>query len=221
MQVFLALLVSSSALLLLQLHGCCASAKAWKVLKNDATELLPENRERSSRAQQEPTAQSSNNHTINNNNNNNRAKHGGRNANTVSYSASELSCRELRSTRYITDGSCRSAKPVKELVCSGQCMPAHLLPNSILRGKWWRSSTLDYRCIPAHSRTQRVQLHCPNGNTRTYKIRAVTACKCKRYRREHNQSDTKEVPKPQRSKKHSRSSQDRSKSNAPLTNNSY
>ncbi|KAI4807208.1 hypothetical protein KUCAC02_027035 [Chaenocephalus aceratus] len=87
-----------------------------------------------------------------------------RSADTVSYSASELSCRELRSTRYITDGSCRSAKPVKELVCSGQCMPAHLLPNSIGRGKWWRGSTTDYRCIPAHSRTRRVQLHCPNGN---------------------------------------------------------
>lgn len=135
--------------------------------------------------------------------------------------ASELSCRELRSTRYITDGSCRSAKPVKELVCSGQCMPAHLMPNSIVRGKWWRSSASDYRCIPAHSRTRRVQLQCPNGNTRTYKIRVVTSCKCKRFRPHHNQSVPKEVPKPQRNKKHSRLSQDRSKNNTPLMGNSY
>ncbi|KAM7370472.1 hypothetical protein PAMP_010019 [Pampus punctatissimus] len=223
MQVSVALLVSSAALLVLQ--GCCTAVKGWKVLKNDATEILPEYRE-NSRTPQEAILQPSNGNNNNNNNNNNntmnnRAKNGGRATNTVSYSASELSCRELRSTRYITDGSCRSAKPVRELVCSGQCMPAHLMPNSIVRGKWWRSSASDYRCIPAHSRTRRVQLQCPNGNTRTYKIRVVTSCKCKRFRPHHNQSVPKEVPKPQRNKKHSRLSQDRSKNNTPLMGNSY
>ena len=99
-------------------------------------------------------------------------------------------------------------------------MPAHLLPNSIVRGKWWRSSASDYRCIPAHSRMQRVQLQCPNGNSRTYKIRVVTSCKCKRYSRHHNQSEAKEVPKPRR-KKHSRLSQGRNKNNTPLLGNSY
>ncbi|XP_028263839.1 sclerostin [Parambassis ranga] len=213
MQVSVALLVSSSALLLLQ--GCCTAVKGWKVLKNDATEILPEYRE-SARTPQEAMPQASNGSS---NTMNNRAKGGGRTANTVSYSASELSCRELRSTRYITDGSCRSAKPVRELLCSGQCLPAHLMPNSILRGKWWRSNASDYRCIPAHSRTRRVQLQCPNGNTRTYKIRVVTSCKCKRFRPHHNQSEAKEVPKTQRSKK--RSSQDRNKNSTPLTGNSY
>lgn len=135
--------------------------------------------------------------------------------------ASELSCRELRSTRYITDGSCRSAKPVKELVCSGQCMPSHLMPNFIARGKWWRSNASDYRCIPAHSRMRRIQLHCPNGNSRTYKIRVVTSCKCKRFRTHHNQSEAKEVPKRQRNKKHSRLPQDRNKNNTPVVDNSY
>lgn len=217
MQVSVALLVSSSVLLLLLLQGCCAAVKEWKVLKNGATEMLPDYRE-NTRTPQEMTRASSggNNNTLNN-----RAKHGGRAANTNSYSASELSCRELRSTRYITDGSCRSAKPVKELVCSGQCMPAHLLPNSIMRGKWWRSSASDYRCIPAHSRTRRVQLQCPNGNTRTYKIRVVTSCKCKRFRPHHNQSEVKDIPKPQRNKKRSRLSQDRSKNNTPLMDNTY
>lgn len=215
MQVSVALLVSSSALLLLQ--GCCAAVKGWKGLKNDATELLPEYTESSRSPQEEAMLRASNG----SNSVNNRAKSGGRTANTVSYSASELSCRELRSTRYITDGSCRSAKPVRELVCSGQCLPAHLMPNSIVRGKWWRSSASDYRCIPAHSRTRRVQLQCPSGNTRTYKIRVVTSCKCKRFRPHHNQSVAKEVPRTQRNKKHSRSSQDRSKNNTPLTGNSY
>ncbi|XP_070707980.1 sclerostin [Pempheris klunzingeri] len=219
MQVSVALLVSSSALLLLQ--GCCTAVKGWKVLRNDATEILPEYRE-NTRTPQEATLQASNGSNNNHSNSmNNRAKNGGRSANTVSYSASELSCRELRSTRYITDGSCRSAKPVKELVCSGQCMPAHLMPNSIARGKWWRSSASDYRCIPAHSRTRRVQLHCPNGNTRTYKIRVVTSCKCKRFRPHHNQSVPKEIPKRQRNKKHSRLPEDRSKNNTPLMGNSY
>ncbi|XP_035514780.1 sclerostin [Morone saxatilis] len=224
MQVSLAILLSSSALLLLQ--GCCTAVKGWKVLKNDATEILPEYRE-DTRTPHEAIIQAANGSNNNNNNNNNsntmnnRAKNGGRTAITVSYSASELSCRELRSTRYITDGSCRSAKPVKELVCSGQCMPSHLMPNSIARGKWWRSNASDYRCIPAHSRTRRFQLQCPNGNTRTYKIRVVTSCKCKRFRPHHNQSEAKEVPKRQRNKKHSRSSQDRNKNNTPLMGNSY
>ncbi|KAM3591822.1 uncharacterized protein V6R79_007948 [Siganus canaliculatus] len=218
-----ALLVSSSLLLLL-LQGCCTAVRGWKVLKNDATEILPEYRENARTPAQEATqatnGSSSSSNNNNNNNMNNRAKSGGR-MNTITYSASELSCRELRSTRYITDGSCRSAKPVKELVCSGQCMPAHLMPNSIARGKWWRSNASDYRCIPAHSRTKRVQLQCPNGNTRTYKIRVVTSCKCKRFRPHHNQSEAKEVPKRQRNKKHSRSPQDRSKNDTPLTENSY
>uniref|UniRef100_A0A3Q0S9I2 Sclerostin n=1 Tax=Amphilophus citrinellus TaxID=61819 RepID=A0A3Q0S9I2_AMPCI len=219
MQVSVALLVSSSAFLLLQ--GCCTAVKGWKVLKNDGTEILPEDRE-NTRTPLEAILQPTNGNNNNNSNAvNNRAKNGGRTANTVSYSASEVSCRELRSTRYITDGSCRSAKPIRELVCSGQCLPAHLMPNSILRGKWWRSSASDYRCIPAHSRTRRVQLQCPNGNTRTYKIRVVTSCKCKRFRPHHNQSVAKEVPKTQRSRKHSRLSQDRSKNNTPLTGNSY
>ncbi|XP_003961087.1 sclerostin [Takifugu rubripes] len=210
MQVSLVLLVSSSALVLLQ--GCCTAARGWKVLKNDATEILPDYRERSPH---EPMTQAANSSS----NGGNRAKSGGRSTSSVTYSASELSCRELRSTRYVTDGSCRSAKPIKELVCSGQCLPAHLMPNTIGRGKWWRSNTSEYRCIPAHSRTRRIQLQCPNGNTRTYKIRIVTSCKCKRFRAHHNQSEAKEVLRRQRSKK--RTSQGRSKNNTPLIDNSY
>ncbi|MBN3308740.1 sclerostin [Amia ocellicauda] len=214
MQVSMALW---SVLLLLLLQGYCSAARGWKGLKNDATEIIPEYSEDPQPPQApQPPAQS--NSTMN------RAKHGGRTAtaNTETYAASELSCRELRSTRYITDGPCRSAKPVKELVCSGQCVPSHLLPNSILRGKWWRHSATDYRCIPAHSRTQRVQLHCPHGHNRTYKIRVVTSCKCKRYSRHHNQSEVKEAsPKPRRNKKRSRLPQDRSKTNTPEMGNSY
>uniref|UniRef100_A0A3Q3VWT6 Sclerostin n=1 Tax=Mola mola TaxID=94237 RepID=A0A3Q3VWT6_MOLML len=191
---------SFSALLLL-LQGCCTAVKGWKVLRNGATEILPDFTQ-------------------------GRQRSPGLSSPSISRlsswdGASELSCRELRSTRYITDGSCRSAKPTKELVCSGQCMPSRLMPNSIARSKWWRNAASEYRCVPAHSRTRRIQLHCPNGNTRTYKMRMVTSCKCKRFRPHHNQSEVKEVPRRQRNKKHSRSSQDRSKTNAPRTGNSY
>ncbi|XP_062859845.1 sclerostin [Trichomycterus rosablanca] len=229
MQVsWLVLLMYRSAVLLL-LQGCCFSADTggWKELKNDATEIIPDYT-----AHPEPQIQSINNNNNNNNiinkNNNtmNDAKNGGRrqSANTPAYDASELSCRELRSTRYITDGSCRSAKPVKELVCSGQCLPAHLMPNSILRSKWWRSNSSDYRCIPAHYRLQRIQLQCPNGNSRTYKIRVVTSCKCKRFSRHHNQSDAKEQSsqKTRRNKKPTRLQQARGRSReTALSSNSY
>lgn len=81
----MALLVSSSAFLLLQ--GCCTAVKGWKVLKNDGTEILPERRENTPL---EAILQPSNSNNNNNNNNsnamNNRAKNGGRAANAVSYS---------------------------------------------------------------------------------------------------------------------------------------
>ncbi|MEQ2217547.1 hypothetical protein XENOCAPTIV_014325 [Xenoophorus captivus] len=225
MQVSVALIVSSSALLLLRLQGCCAAAKGWKEIRSGATGISP-NRRENARPPYEAILQTSNNNNNNNNNNNtvnNRAKNGGRTStsSSTSYSVSEMSCRELRSTRYITDGSCRSAKPIRELLCSGQCLPAHLMPNSIVRGKWWRNSAADYRCIPAHSRTRRVQLQCPNGNARTYKIRMVTSCKCKRFRPHHNQSVAKEVPKRQPNRKHNRLSQDRSSNSTPLLDNAY
>ncbi|TSK14709.1 Sclerostin [Bagarius yarrelli] len=221
----------SAVLLLLQ--GCLsAAAGGWRELKNDATELNPEYTDRT--AHTEYQLQPSANNTMN------EAKNGGRRQsdNSPTYGnlfslfsslcpcveASELSCRELRSTRYITDGSCRSAKPVNELVCSGQCLPAHLMLNSILRSKWWRSSPSDFRCIPAHYRVQRVQLHCPNGNSRTYKIRVVTSCKCKRFTRHHNQSDAKDLTslRTRQNKKRARLQQTRGRSREPtISSNSY
>ncbi|MEE6514132.1 hypothetical protein FKM82_022122, partial [Ascaphus truei] len=138
--------------------------------------------------------------------------------------ASDFSCRELRSTQHITDGPCRSSKPIKELVCSGQCLPSHLLPNSIGRGKWWRQSATDYRCVPAHSHTQRVQLACPENEVRTYKVRVATACRCKRYTRFHNQSQLKDVgrdPAGSPKNKKPRPAGPRSKSNQHELENAY
>lgn len=124
----------------------------------------------------------------------------------LSADVSEYSCRELHFTRYVTDGPCRSAKPVTELVCSGQCGPARLLPNAISRGKWWRPNGPDFRCIPDRYRAQRVQLLCPGGAApRARKVRLVASCKCKRLTRSHNQSELKdfgpEAARPQKGRK--------------------
>lgn len=124
----------------------------------------------------------------------------------LSADVSEYSCRELHYTRFVTDGPCRSAKPVTELVCSGQCGPARLLPNAIGRVKWWRPNGPDFRCIPDRYRAQRVQLLCPGGAApRARKVRLVASCKCKRLTRFHNQSELKdfgpETARPQKGRK--------------------
>ncbi|XP_029429573.1 sclerostin [Rhinatrema bivittatum] len=181
-------------------------------LKNDATEVIPE-----LAAKDKEPEESAYNNTMN------RAKYGGRYQPRISdpKEASDFRCRELHSTRYVTDGPCRSTKPVKELVCSGQCVPSYLLPNSIGRGKWWRQSATDYRCVPAHSRAQRIQLACPGEAGRTYKYQVVTSCRCKRYTRSHNQSQLKDLGKdairPPKNKK-PRLSRIRSKSHHELEN---
>ncbi|XP_061080940.1 sclerostin-like [Conger conger] len=215
MQVSTALVYSGSLLLVLQ--GCFSAARGWRVFKNDATENIPDYTEET-RSPEEPLQRANN--TLN------RAKQGVRSpggrrfsGNSESYGSSELSCREVRLTHYVTDGSCRSAKPVQELVCAGQCVPAHLLPNSILRGKWWRGGGPEFRCVPAHSRVRRVQLHCAAGGRRNHKIRIATSCKCKRYTRQHNQSEARTPPRPHGNKRRSRGHQDQSRNNSPETGN--
>ncbi|XP_018608298.1 sclerostin isoform X1 [Scleropages formosus] len=205
---------TSTFILILLLQGCWS--QGWKVFRNDATEIIPEDSEDQKVPFEEPQLS---------NNTMNRPGHVRRRVQeTPLLDASELSCQELRSTRYITDGSCRSTKPVKELMCSGQCVTSHLLPNSILRAKWWKTSTSDYRCVPAHIRTQRVQLHCPHGHRRTYKVRAVTSCKCKRYSNLHNQSEAKDIPaglRPRRNKKRTLLLPQGRGSNRRMTGNAY
>lgn len=125
----------------------------------------------------------------------NQARNRGRHPSSVpSEEQGEVGCRELRSTKYISDGQCTSLNPVKELVCAGECLPAHLLPNWIGggTGKYWsRRETQEWRCVIDRTRTQRIRLQCQDGSSRTYKITVVTSCKCKRYSRQHNNSGHK------------------------------
>ncbi|KAM6909953.1 sclerostin domain-containing protein 1a [Xenentodon cancila] len=164
----------------------CILLRSCQAFKNDATELLF-----SHVSAQGPELQS--NVSLN------RARTGGRGAGHAApdrAERSQIGCRELRSTKYISDGHCTSINPIKELVCTGECLPAHMLENWIggTRGrKFWarRSSNHDWRCVNDKTRTQRIQLQCQDGSTRTYKITVVTSCKCKRYSRQHNESGNK------------------------------
>ncbi|XP_028985525.1 sclerostin domain-containing protein 1a [Betta splendens] len=129
----------------------------------------------------------------------NRARAGGRGVGRAEHDRGEpnqIGCRELRSTKYISDGHCTSINPIKELVCAGECLPANMLQNWIggaYGRKFWsrRSSSQDWRCVNDKTRTQRIQLQCQDGSTRTYKITVVTSCKCKRSSRQHNESGNK------------------------------
>uniref|UniRef100_A0A8C9BMB1 Sclerostin domain-containing protein 1 n=1 Tax=Phocoena sinus TaxID=42100 RepID=A0A8C9BMB1_PHOSS len=184
----------------------CILMKSCLAFKNDATEILY------SHVVKPVPAQPSNNSTMN------QARNGGRHFSDTGLDRNrtqstgqnhlqlfpgaflrqlqearvQVGCRELRSTKYISDGQCTSISPLKELVCTGECLPLPVLPNWIGGGygtKYWsRRSSQEWRCVNDKTRTQRIQLQCQDGSTRTYKITVVTACKCKRYTRQHNES---------------------------------
>ncbi|CAL1584139.1 unnamed protein product [Knipowitschia caucasica] len=163
-------------------------ALAGCTVQNDGTEKL--DRPAAAVVVEEPRAEESN-----------QARNGGRRNLENSRSGpdqSQVGCRELRSTKYISDGQCTSVNPIKELVCAGECLPSHLLPNWIgggtsSSGRYWsRRDTVEWRCVIDRTRTQRIQLQCQDGSARTYKITVVTSCKCKRYSRQQNDSAHKQ-----------------------------
>ncbi|KAM9724483.1 sclerostin domain-containing protein 1a [Menidia menidia] len=171
----------------------CILLRSCQALKNDATEMLTFPR---GGAPPPPGPDAHSNASPN------RARNGGRGAVSGAGGApdrgerSQIVCRELRSTKYISDGQCTSINPIKELVCAGECLPAQMLDNWIGGGAhgrkfWARRSGQDWRCVNDKTRTQRIRLQCQDGSARTYKITAVTSCKCKRYSRQHNESGHK------------------------------
>ncbi|XP_019734261.1 sclerostin domain-containing protein 1a [Hippocampus comes] len=169
----------------------CILLRSSQALNNDATEhaggLLPEVGPPQEDAKQGNVSL-------------NRARAGGRAAGRDRSERSQMGCRELRSTKYISDGHCTSIHPIKELVCAGECLPAQMLHNWIggthqSKKFWTRHSTAtgsnpDWRCVNDKTRTQRIRLQCQDGSTRTYKITVVTSCKCKRFSRQNNESDS-------------------------------
>ncbi|XP_023835549.1 sclerostin domain-containing protein 1a [Salvelinus sp. IW2-2015] len=170
----------------------CILVRSCQAFNNDATEILYSH-------VGTPVQDAPSNVSLN------RARNGGRGAGNTAGNdrvdqRSQVGCRELRSTKYISDGQCTSINPIKELVCAGECLPAQMLPNWIGGGygrKFWsRRNSQDWRCVNDKTRTQRIQLQCQDGSTRTYKITVVTSCKCKRYSRQHNESSHMKFEEP-------------------------
>jgi hypothetical protein len=100
-----------------------------------------------------------------------------------------MGCKELRSKRYISDGYCTSVKPLTEVVCSGSCLPVNELP--------WYSEYLklrsrkvgeEWNCIDDIIRKKRVHLLCENGEHRSYTVKVVRGCKCKKGRKPENKT---------------------------------
>ena len=101
----------------------------------------------------------------------------------------QVGCKELRSQRYLSDGLCTSVRPITEVLCTGHCVPPRQLPWYAQFVKVWaRTKVLEWRCVTAVVRHQRVSLLCDNGDTRTYRVRVVKACKCKRYMSPQNRT---------------------------------
>lgn len=111
----------------------------------------------------------------------------------------QVGCKELRSKRFISDGFCTSVKPITEVVCTGHCLPIRDLPwYAEFIKVWARTKVMEWRCVEDVVRRRRVTLMCENGESRTYRIKVVKSCKCKRYMRLQNQSVTSTVRKSER-----------------------
>ncbi|XP_012731442.1 sclerostin domain-containing protein 1a [Fundulus heteroclitus] len=168
----------------------CILLRSCQAVENDATERM------FSHVSPAPVAELQSNASLNRARTGGRGQGGGGAVAHERSDRSQIGCRELRSTKYISDGHCTSVNPIKELVCAGECLPAQMLENWIggaRSRKFWsrHSSSHDWRCVNDKTRTQRIQLQCQDGSTRTYKITVVTSCKCKRFSRQHNESGSK------------------------------
>ncbi|XP_076456243.1 uncharacterized protein LOC143290564 isoform X2 [Babylonia areolata] len=114
----------------------------------------------------------------------------------------QVGCRELRAKRYISDGFCTSTKPIKEVVCAGNCLPIRNLPWYAEFVKVWAKSKLrEWQCEEDIVRRKTVSLLCRNGDYRTYRIKVVKSCKCKRIVSKHNRTVSGEGKRKKKNKK--------------------
>ncbi|KAK6182625.1 hypothetical protein SNE40_010267 [Patella caerulea] len=105
----------------------------------------------------------------------------------------QMGCTELRAKRFISDGFCTSMKPIKEVVCAGKCLPIRDIPWYAEFIKIWsRDKYNDYQCEEDIVRRKKVRLLCRNGEYRTYKVKVVRSCKCKKMRDRHNKTVRKD-----------------------------
>lgn len=102
----------------------------------------------------------------------------------------QVGCRELRAKRFISDGFCTSIKPIREVVCAGNCLPIRDLPWYAEFVKVWaKSKVREWQCEEDMVQRQWVHLLCRNGQYRKYRIKVVKSCKCKKTHPSHNRTD--------------------------------
>lgn len=102
-----------------------------------------------------------------------------------------MGCKELRSKKYISDGPCASIKPITEVVCAGICLPVSKLPWYTDYVNLWSKHTKEedeWQCVDDVVKRKRVNLICQDGEQRSYIIRTVRSCKCKKRKRALNKT---------------------------------
>lgn len=96
--------------------------------------------------------------------------------------SSDVGCRGLRSKRYISDGFCRTLKPISEVLCTGYCVPERNMPwYPEFMQIWGRAKVMEYRCVDGVVRNQKIRLMCDNGKMRVYNVRVVKSCSCRKH----------------------------------------
>ena len=94
-------------------------------------------------------------------------------------------CRGLRSKRYLSDGFCRTLRPISEVLCSGSCVTDDhqaLYPGVVSwLGRATGGRAVEWRCIDDLARHRRVKLVCENGEVKLYRVRVVRSCACQRH----------------------------------------
>lgn len=106
------------------------------------------------------------------------------------YTVPNYICKELTSKRIISDGFCRSVKPIKEVICAGTCVPSsHAVWYDEVLKIQSRIKLFRWRCVDHVVRHRKIRLVCQNGTTKSYRIDVVRGCKCKQYM--HSQNSTK------------------------------
>lgn len=100
-----------------------------------------------------------------------------------------LGCQGIRIRRYVSNGRCTSRRPIRDLICDGQCLPMDELPWFPEYSKIISRRKREWRCVADEVKTKKVTVVCIDGNKFKYRVRVVRSCKCKRYTHKQNQTN--------------------------------
>lgn len=99
-----------------------------------------------------------------------------------------LGCTGIRFRRYVSNGFCTSRRPLRDMICDGDCLPMDQLPFFPNFSKIISRHKREWRCVADDRRTKKVKLICNDGTMRKYRVSVVRSCKCKRYTHKQNQT---------------------------------